>query len=199
MNKNLLILASSSPRRQELLSSLGVTYQIVVPDIDESILADERPLDYVKRMADQKALEVVSKIDSLNHNQFVLASDTSVVVDGEILGKPLDREDAYRMLNLLSESTHEVLTSLCLYKLSNNADYEQCELMVVCTKIEFVALSNSEIEWYWQTQEPVGKAGAYGIQGVASKYIKSMQGSYSSVVGLPLDEVQKILKKYEVL
>lgn len=179
-----LILASQSPRRKELLSQLGYQFTCIPADIDESVLANESPEKYVERLAIEKALHVSS---TQNNGSTVLGSDTSVVLGKEILGKPDNYQSCYNMLRSLSNRKHKVLTSIAVVK-DNVVKSE-----VIETHVQFKALSDIEIENYWQTGEPKDKAGSYGIQGIGGQFIVAIEGSYSTVVGLPLYETAKLL------
>ncbi len=184
-----LILASSSPRRRELLSQLGLTFEILSPDIDESILENETAYDYVKRLSLDKAQAVLLH----QKDAIVIAADTTVAIDGKIIGKPESKQHAFEIWNALSGREHDVLTGVCV---ANRHQYLQD---VVCTKVEFQKLSPADMEHYWATGEPLGKAGAYAIQGIAAQYISRIDGSYSNVVGLPLYETVQLLKAVKVL
>ncbi|MGE0446421.1 MAG: nucleoside triphosphate pyrophosphatase [Vicinamibacterales bacterium] len=175
-----LILASASPRRAELLRAAGLSFDVVVADVDESIHPGESPETYVRRVAGAKARAVTQRMPGRR----VLAADTTVVVDGEILAKPADANDAGRMLRRLSGRTHQVLTAVCLDG--------RCE--VESTDVEFVELTEDEIAWYVASGEPMDKAGAYAIQGLASRFISRIRGSYSNVVGLPVARVYAMLR-----
>jgi nucleoside triphosphate pyrophosphatase len=181
-------LASVSPRRRELLNQIGVPHVVVGAHIDESVLSGESPHDYVQRMARSKALAVWKEQPSLP----VLAADTTVVLDGITLGKPVDREDALRMLSRLSGRTHEVLTAVAL------ATHSGIELRASVSSVRFRMLSAEECAAYWETGEPRDKAGAYAIQGRAAVFVESLQGSYSGVMGLPLFETVELLKAANV-
>ena len=178
-----LILASASPRRAELLQQIGLTFEVCAADIDETPQACELPRDYVLRMAKEKALAIAPRFPQA----VVIASDTSVVVDGTVLGKPVDEEDASRMLQLLSGRSHQVMTSVCVY----SAEYT--DLVVNETDVWFKPLSTSEIEAYWRSGEPADKAGAYAIQGLGAMFVERIDGSYSGVMGLPLFDVARML------
>ena len=178
-----LILASASPRRAELLQQIGLTFEVCAADIDETPQACELPRDYVLRMAKEKALAIAPRFPQA----VVIASDTSVVVDGTVLGKPVDAEDASRMLQLLSGRSHQVMTSVCVY----SAEYT--DLVVNETDVWFKPLSATEIEAYWRSGEPVDKAGAYAIQGLGAMFVERIDGSYSGVMGLPLFDVARML------
>jgi len=190
---HLLILASKSPRRRQLLQQLGYQFYCENADIDESVLPLENAEDYVQRVAITKAKTVAGSLDKTvtgSLNQIVLAADTSVVVDGVILGKPLNFDDCQRMLMLLSNRQHQVLTAIAAIQQNN------LKTKLITTNVIFKALSNQEIRQYWQTGEPQDKAGSYGIQGIAGQFVKSIQGSYSAVVGLPLYETVGILSEF---
>jgi septum formation protein len=180
-----LVLASASPRRRELLDQLGVDYICDPAHIDEAQFPGEAPASYVQRMAQDKARVVATRHEIPPY--VVLAADTSVVVDGSVLGKPRDRDEARAMLERLSGRQHTVMTALCL----RGAAGETCE--TVSTQVEFAVLDPAVYEAYLATDEPWDKAGAYGIQGLAGAFVRSLQGSYSNVVGLPLCETWQLL------
>ncbi len=179
-----IYLASKSPRRRELLTQLGVQFDLVEGEIDETPLADESATDYVTRLACAKA-----KAGWLNSAQdrAVLGSDTIVVYQNQLLGKPNHQADAVKMLSLLSGKTHQVLTAVCL----QNAEQTLSELVV--SDVTFAELSEPEIIEYWQTGEPVDKAGSYAIQGIGGQFVVNINGSYSAIVGLPLYETKQLL------
>jgi septum formation protein len=177
-------LASVSPRRRELLAQIGVPHVVTGAHIDESVHPGERPHDYVQRMARTEAQTVREQDPSLP----VLAADTTVVLDGQIFGKPVDRADALRMLGLLSGRTHEVLTAVAL------AATADLEMRVSVSAVRFRALAADEIGAYWDTGEPRDKAGAYAVQGLGAVFIESLSGSYSGVMGLPLFETSELLR-----
>jgi len=183
-----LVLASNSPRRRELLLSLGVVFQICPQDIDESVLNVEKPYDYVQRVALEKALSALAT----NPDALVLAADTSVIVDDQILGKPQDSGDALSMLSLLSNREHSVLTAVTL------ANSEKQRSTVVRTTVNFRSISAAEAQRYWATGEPIGKAGGYAIQGFGAAFVESIEGSFSNVVGLPLFETAQYLQAFGV-
>ena len=176
-----LVLASSSGRRRELLAHLGLEFDAVSPDIDETPLQGERPLDLVRRLAIGKSRAVEGDV--------VLAGDTIVEVDGEILGQPTDADDARRMLRRLSGRTHRVHSGVAL-----RADGQEA-VETVTTYVSFVPLTPGALEWYLATGEPFGKAGAYAIQGSGSIFVESVRGSVSNVVGLPLTTVAALLRR----
>jgi septum formation protein len=187
----LLILASSSPRRWELLNQIGVAYQVIVADIDESVRGGEGAREYVCRMAREKAFEVHRREGI---SAVVLGADTAVIVDGSILGKPVDREDAIRMLEGLSGRTHEVWSAVALV-LPGGGLLERLNI----TRVTFAELDRTWIESYCASGDPMDKAGAYGVQGIAAQKISHMDGSYSCVMGLPLHETAEILHEAGVL
>ncbi len=178
-----IILASASPRRSELLRSAGIKFIIRVADIDETQLPHETPRDYVARLSREKALAVAQP------DEIVLGADTTVVIGNETAGKPVNIDDTKRMLNLLSGNWHEVLTGVSLVK-----DGE-LKTEVAVTRVKFNQLSEAEIDWYASSGEPDDKAGAYAIQGLAARFIERIEGSYSNVVGLPIEVVYKMVKK----
>ncbi len=178
-----LILASRSPRRAELLAAAGIEFAVRGAGVDETPHPGETPRDYVRRIAEEKARAVCAGKDEI-----VLTADTTVTLGGEILGKPLDAADAARMLRALAGNRHEVLTAICL-KYGN-----QVESDLDCTAVWFSPMSESEIAEYVASGEPMDKAGAYGIQGLASKFVDRIEGSYSNVVGLPVALVWRRLR-----
>lgn len=177
-----LILASGSPRRRELLEGLGVRFKVRPVDLDESPLLGEAPGDYVLRLAIEKAAARVEP------GELVLAADTTVVVDGEILGKPRDDDDACRMLRLLAGREHAVLTGIALHGSGKAAEVDE-------TLVRFAPLSPAEIDWYVATGEPRDKAGAYAIQGLGSLFVEGVEGSYSNVVGLPVPRMYRLFAR----
>jgi len=177
-----LVLASQSPRRSEILRQAGIPFEVRAASVDETPLPDETPERYVQRLAEQKALAI-----SAGPNEAVLGADTTVVINGEMLGKPVDAADARRMLELLSGRRHEVLTGICLkYGLNVVRDW-------AVTAVWFAPLTAADIDAYVATGEPMDKAGAYAIQGLASKFIEKIEGCYSNVVGLPIALVYRHL------
>jgi septum formation protein len=177
-----IILASASPRRAELLRAAGINFTIRVADVDESLWLDETPQAYVARLAQTKAL-AVAQLDEI-----VLGADTTVVIGHEIAGKPINIDDAKCMLRMLSGQWHEVLTGVSLVR------NREITTEVAVTRVKFAMMSEAEIEWYTTSGEPDDKAGAYAIQGLASRFIERIEGSYSNVVGLPLETVYRMLK-----
>jgi len=180
-----LVLASASPRRRELLGQLGVEFICDPADIAETRKPGETPSAYVQRMAREKAALVYCRHQGTR--RVVLGADTVVVLDDEVLGKPRDHFDGLAMLAMLSGRRHTVLTAVCL----QHQDGADCEL--VETSVEFIRLTRALCEAYLATDEPWDKAGAYAIQGLAGAFVRSIRGSYSNVVGLPLCETWQLL------
>ena len=177
------MLASASPRRAELLSAAGFSFVVQSVDIDETPRPDEQAPALVLRLASAKARAVVQTA-----GEVILAADTVVVLDGEILGKPVDDQDAASMLGRLSGRSHEVVTGLAvLHGASLVTAIER-------TRVHVTALHRDEIDWYVRSGEPRDKAGAYGIQGLASRFIERIDGSYTNVVGLPVATVRRVLR-----
>lgn len=178
----MIILASGSPRRAELLAQVGIDFQVQVAAVDETVHADERAADYVERVSIAKARTV--------HRAYpqypVLGSDTAVVLDQQILGKPADRDDAVRMLLALGGRTHEVLTGVAVVAATTH-------YRVNVSRVSLRAVSEQEAAAYWDTGEPADKAGGYAIQGRAAAFIERIEGSYSGIMGLPLFETMQIL------
>ncbi len=190
MNNALIYLASQSPRRRALLWQLGMAHEVILIDVDETPHSGESPELYVTRMALEKARagrESLSVVD-----RPVLGADTAVVIDGEILGKPRDEKDARRMLRRLAGRTHLVISAVALV----NATAEESRLSV--SHVTFRDISDEEAHAYWQSGEPVDKAGGYGIQGCAAMFIERLEGSYSGVMGLPLFETAALLRDFVV-
>jgi septum formation protein len=189
MTPDFVFLASASPRRAELLSQIGVPFQILMVEVDESVASGESPAAYVSRIAAAKAdagwrLRQTEKSPPYP----VLAADTAVVVDGEILGKPADDADAARMLRLLSGRTHEVLTAIALAAADGRAS------RLSRSEVTFRPITATEARNYWLTGEPLDKAGGYAIQGCGAVFVADLRGSYSGVMGLPLYETAEFLK-----
>lgn len=188
-NPSVLVLASASPRRAELLSSAGIEFSVHITDIDESRRPDEPPSDYVRRLSHEKALAAATPS---NANRLVLGADTTVVIEGEVAGKPTDATDAARMLRALSGKWHEVLTGVTL---TRGLEFRS---EVTVTRVRFTALGQDEIDWYVRTGEPYGKAGAYAIQGHAALFVERIEGSYSNVVGLPIETVYRLARQLNI-
>lgn len=188
-----LILASQSPRRQELLSQIGFIFTCKPADINEDIKENENPIAYVKRLAVEKAGTIYQSLsDSQKETSVVLGSDTSVVYQNNILGKPAYLDECIKQLTMLSGNTHQVLTSIAAIS------KDKVIAEVITTQVTFKELSLVEISRYWETGEPKDKAGSYGIQGIAGQFVTNITGSYSAVVGLPLYETAQLLSKFEV-
>ncbi len=185
-----LVLASASPRRRELLAQIGVPCRVQPAAIDETPQAGEAPADYVLRMAEEKAAAVAATLPPAVP---VLAADTTVVIEEDVLGKPADAMDALAMLARLSGRTHEVMTAVCLSL--DGALQSEC----VTTEVTFVSLDRETCEAYLATDEPWDKAGAYAIQGRGAVLVKRIHGSYSNVVGLPLAETWQLLLAHGVV
>ena len=183
-NARAVVLASASPRRAELLRAAGVEFIIRPAQVDESVQDGEGARDYVLRLAIEKA-QAVPRINT----DVVLAADTTVVLDDEVLGKPADEADAVRMLRRLAGRSHEVLTGVCV------AVHDGLDARVATTAVQFATMSDDEIAWYVASGEPMDKAGAYGIQGRASRFVTGIRGSYSNVVGLPVALVYEMLAR----
>ena len=186
-----LILASSSPQRQQMLGLLGLPFTIQHADIDERVTPGESPDDYVCRLARAKA-ETILKQCSGRTSNIVLGADTCIYAGLEILGKPCDFADARRVLRLLSNRWHQVFTAVTVLSCSPQATVT-AKTKVVASKVKFRSINEAEIVWYWQTGEPQDKAGAYAVQGVAGIFIERIEGSFSAIVGLPMCETVELL------
>ena len=192
-----LMLASKSPRRAEILRAVGWEFEAIAADIDESRYASEDAVSYVKRLAQTKAETIARKLPE----SLVLGADTVVVIGEEILGQPRDDEDARRMLQLLNNQWHEVLTGVALVRAgqssSTPAGRPRSQVLVdhETTRVRFCEMSTEEIDWYVSTGEPRGKAGAYAIQGKGGLFIEGLQGDYFNVVGLPVRLVYELLRR----
>jgi len=183
-----IYLASNSPRRRELLTQIGVDFSVLTVDVDESRLANETPIDYVKRVAIAKAQAGWNTLPELDRRP-VLGSDTSVVLADVIFGKPANDDDARAMLQQISGRTHQVMTAVAVV----TATQVKCELNI--SQVTFTTMAESDIEWYIATQEGTDKAGAYAVQGLAALFIEQIKGSYSAIMGLPLRETGLLLRK----
>lgn len=175
---------------------MGITHSVKPVDIDESALANETPEAQVARLAEQKAQTALARLhdeDVLNENTRVLASDTLIAFNGVSLGKPEDKEDARRILSMLSNNEHEVLTAISVASTTKQVT------QTITTKVTFAALTNDEIDAYWDTGEPADKAGSYAIQGIGGQFVKAINGSASAVVGLPLYETRQLLREFGVV
>lgn len=185
------ILASASPRRRELLRSIGLDFRIIPAHVDENYLAGESPYQHVRRLSTIKAMAVAQKYQKA----WVLGADTIVVIDETILGKPKNKAQAKNMLKKLSGREHKVFTGVTFAHRTLNI-YER---KVVQSTVRFKTISTEEMNWYTACDEPYDKAGGYAVQGKGAIFIKSIRGSYSNVIGLPLCEVVELLKKYDVM
>ncbi len=184
----MLVLASASPRRADLLRQLGLSFRVQIANIDETPIGKESGADYVQRLALEKAQTTYRSIGVGP----VLGSDTAVVLNGDIFGKPKDYQDFTKMMGLLSGREHQVLSAIAMI------DDTKTETALSVTRVSFRELKQDEIRNYWQTGEPEGKAGGYAIQGVAAGFIKEITGSYSAVKGLPLYETSELLRKFDL-
>jgi nucleoside triphosphate pyrophosphatase len=182
-----IVLASASPRRQELLKNAGITFTVRPANLEEGRRAEETPRAFAERMAQEKAQAVQESVP----DGCILGADTVVVVDDQVLGKPRDQEDAARMLRLLSDRTHEVITGVCV----RSKSFEDVRSEI--TGVHFSRLTEAEIRDYIATGEPMDKAGAYAIQGIASRWISRIEGDYFNVVGLPVALVWRMLREHD--
>ena len=178
-----LVLASGSPRRAEILNSVGWEFEKAIPDVDESVIDGESPEDYVQRLAVEKARAV----GSTYRDRLVLAADTTVVIDGEIIGKPVDLEDARRMIAMLAGNWHAVLTGVAV---SQNGS---TNVGIQSTRVKFAAISDAEINFLVEKGDPLDKAGGYAVQAQAALFIEGIEGDYWNVVGLPISLVYRLV------
>jgi septum formation protein len=183
-----IILASGSPRRNELFSWFGLDFETKVPEIDESIQKGEVPGEYCSRISRDKA----ASIGHAYRQALIIAADTVVVVRGKILGKPADASDACNQLRLLQGAMHEVYTG---YTITHET---RSTTRVIRTRVYFRSMSDEEITWYISTGEPMDKAGSYGLQGIGSLFIESIEGSYTNVIGLPMSDLYNDLKGFGI-
>ncbi|MBU1055347.1 MAG: septum formation inhibitor Maf [Proteobacteria bacterium] len=190
-NAPFLILASKSARRRYLLKQAGINFSVIPSDFDENTVPVSSPEIYVKILAESKAKYISDKYP----DSWVIGADTIVVINGKILGKPSDRDDARIMLKDLSGQTHEVVTGYCICCKAKERSFSES----IITKVLFKDLSENEIEWYIHTKEPFDKAGGYAIQGLGTFLVKSINGSYTNVVGLPVCEVIEFLIKEGII
>lgn len=182
-----LILASSSPRRADLLRSIGADFEIATAPVPEAIHPGEAPADYITRLARAKAVAIARTRDS----GLIIGADTVVVLDGRTMGKPADEDEAKRMLGLLAGRWHAVMTGVAVYHIASRreaADYAK-------TLVRFTSLSQEDIDWYVKSGEPMDKAGAYAIQGLGSLFVEEIAGNYSNVVGLPITLVYRLCRQ----
>ena len=190
----MLVLASASPRRQEILRNAGIPFVVQAANIPESPLENESPQACAQRLAREKVLAVAQQSPA----DLILGADTIVVVDDLMLGKPTDTSDAMRMLRLLSGRTHEVITGVCLMRRGNSAPSGEFPVLSVrfeVTRVVMEKITDQEIRDYVATGEPMDKAGAYAIQGIASRWISRIEGDYFNVVGLPVSRVYRMLQE----
>ncbi|MDP6652907.1 MAG: Maf family protein [Gammaproteobacteria bacterium] len=191
MSTSQLILASASTRRQQLLTQLGVGFKIAAQHIDETKRPEETPADYVCRMAVEKAQSALHTL-ATEDASVVLAADTIVLCEGEVLGKPANKAAALGMLSMLSAKSHRALSAVAV------ANHQRESLLYSDTLVEFRRIDTTEAARYWDTGEPAGKAGSYAIQGFGAAFVKSISGSYSGVMGLPLYETAQLLAGFGV-
>ncbi|MCC8190866.1 MAG: Maf family protein [Planctomycetes bacterium] len=183
------ILASASPRRRELLTGLGITFRVMPPEIDETAIAGTTPADTARRLAEAKATEVMGQVGP--SGEIIVAADTVVVLDGEILGKPADAEEAVRMLKRLSGRTHTVITGITVWDAATGQGLSEVET----TAVEFRRLADREIEAYVATGDPLDKAGAYGVQ--TGNLVREVRGSLSNVAGLPMEKLLWLIQRLD--
>lgn len=186
-----IFLASRSPRRRQLLDQIGVRYAVLDVDVAEQVGADEAPADYVQRVALAKA-RAGWRDPARTRPAPVLGADTEVVADGQVLGKPADREHGLELLRLLSGAEHEVISTVAVVQ------DDRAEWLSSRSRVWFRSLSSAERVAYWDSGEPWGKAGAYAIQGLAAAFIERLDGSYSGVMGLPLFETCRLLARFGI-
>lgn len=187
-----LVLASASPRRAELLRALGVGFDVCNADVDETPRSGENPVDYAARLALAKAAAGYKKNSAVIDTP-ALGADTIVTIDGELLGKPVDEAAAFAMWHKLAGRTHDVITAVAV------VDAKRREVLPVTTRVWFTPMSVADMQAYWRSGEPRDKAGAYGIQGLGGVFVKRIEGSYSGVVGLPVQETWRLLREFGVL
>lgn len=183
-----LFLASTSPRRRELLQQIGLAFSVLKVDVDESLREGERPADYVVRLAREKAEAGLALVDG----GVVVAADTSVVIGEQVLGKPACEVEAFAMWQRLSGRMHQVLTGVAV------GDARHIEAVMVSTQVHFRTISQAEMDAYWRSGEPRDKAGGYAIQGLGAIFVDAIEGSYSNVVGLPLSETAAVLSRFGI-
>ncbi len=183
-----IVLASASPRRRELFSWLGLKFEVIVPEVDETILPGETPVEFCARVSREKALSVSSRMPAA----LVISADTIVVSGGRILGKPVDEAHAREHLRLLKGTGHEVYTGYAIIRGKERVS------RVIRTLVHFRDMSPDEIDWYVSTKEPMDKAGSYGLQGIGSLFISTIEGSYTNVIGLPLSDLYHDLKGFGI-
>jgi septum formation protein len=187
MTRPFIVLASASPRRSELLRQVGIPHEVRPVEVDETARPGEAPAEYVLRLAEEKANACWSRLHPADRAP-VLAADTTVALEGEIFGKPADRDEAVAMLSRLSGRTHQVHTAVAVIHAGGAA------ARVSTSSVTMRSITPSEMEWYWSTGEPADKAGGYAVQGRAAVFISHLSGSYSGVMGLPLCETWALLE-----
>ena len=190
MRAEKFILASSSPRRKDLLKSLGFEFDVIPASVDESMRKSESPMEHSYRLAREKARNVAKRYPE----KWVIAADTIVIIDGKILGKPKSEAEAFEMFKRISGRVHTVITAFCILKQEGPTYENHAE-----SKVKIAHLADEEIRWYISTGEPLDKAGAYGAQGIGAMFIKKINGSYTNVVGLPLAELIEGMKKLKLV
>ncbi|MDA9557968.1 Maf family nucleotide pyrophosphatase [Vibrio sp.] len=183
-----IILASQSPRRQELLKQLSYSFSIDSANVPEQQRSHESAIDYVQRLSQEKAAAVMDK--HIGQQATIIGADTIVVCQGKVLEKPENYEHSKEMLLMLSGQKHQVMTAVTVLSEVKK------KTKVVTTNVHFRALNDEEIKWYWSTKEPMDKAGSYAIQGLGGRFITHIEGSYYAVVGLPLYETEQLLKEF---
>ncbi|OFW01737.1 MAG: septum formation protein Maf [Acidobacteria bacterium RIFCSPLOWO2_02_FULL_68_18] len=190
-----LVLASTSPRRAELLRAAGFEFDVMPAQVDEAMEVEETPDGYARRVAQLKAEGVAPRAPG----RVILGADTIVVVDNDVLGKPTSVDDARGMLRRLSGREHEVVTAVCLLDLRRERGSKRILAGITRTTVEWAPLTPEEVEWYLGSGEPMGKAGGYAVQGLASRFVTRIDGSYSNVVGLPVAVVYDLCKRAGIL
>jgi septum formation protein len=190
-SKDLFILASESPRRREILKSVGLKCKIIPAHVNENYLTGESPRQHVKRLSYNKAMAVAP----LYPKAWVLGADTIVVINGKILGKPKNKAQAKKMLQKLSGREHKVFTGFTIANMAS----KDFSTKVVQSAVRFKTISSEELDWYIACDEPYDKAGGYAIQGKGAYFIQSIRGSYTNVIGLPLCEVLETLKEFKII
>ena len=187
---NSLVLGSASPRRADLLRQIGLSFDVITSDVDETLLPGEDPSTYCKRIAHDKARDVASRCEG----RVIIGADTVVVIDGGILGKPADESEARSMLEKLSGRTHTVITGVSVLERLTG----ECETFSVTSHVTFRTMNPEEIDRYIATGEPIGKAGAYAIQGKAAVFVRWISSSYSNIMGLPIYETALALSRFGI-
>lgn len=187
---NSLVLGSASPRRADLLRQIGLSFDVITSDVDETLLPGEDPSTYCTRIARDKARDVASRCEG----RVIIGADTVVVIDGGILGKPADESEARSMLEKLSGRTHTVITGVSVLERLTG----ECETFSVTSHVTFRTMNPEEIDRYIATGEPIGKAGAYAIQGKAAVFVRWISGSYSNIMGLPIYETALALSRFGI-